>query len=150
MKIKLILFLFLIAILASAQTKTWESDLVVTYKMTNASGQSLNSIEVKKDTIHYEWIEKEKVTNRMIVGDTALENKLLSVMNKYKILKFKSAKPATPGPNIILTHAKGQTRKTIVMPQHIKAGSKEELFIKEFMEPILLKAFAQEIKGFPK
>ena len=80
MKIKLAIFSFLIMISVNAQTKKWENDLVVNYKMTDKNGQLQNSIEVKKDTLRYVWLEKGKITSRMIVHDTTLENKLIGIM----------------------------------------------------------------------
>jgi hypothetical protein len=151
MKIKLLLLLaFVLNGIVFAQYQTWEKDLVVTYKKTDAKGLLQNSITIKKDTLLYDWIEKSKAGSRILVGDTALENTLILIMKERKFLKFKSAKLLTPGPNILFIYSNTSKQKTIVMPQTIKPGSKEELFVKEFLEAIVLKVFAQELKGVPK
>ena len=76
MKARSIVFLFLFTLTAHSQSVKWENDLVVNYKMTDSNGKMKSAVVVKKDTIHYEWFEKEKVSRRMIVRDTVLENKL--------------------------------------------------------------------------
>ncbi len=150
MRIRSVVFLLLLALTAFSQSTKWENDLVLNYKMTDKNGKLKNYIEIKKDTLHYQWIDKEKISSKMIVSDTALENKLIAIMDKHKFLKFKSAKMAKPGPNIVFVQTKAGKQKTIVMPQNIKAGSKEEAFIKEFLETALVKVFAHELKNLPK
>lgn len=123
---------------------------MVSYKTTDINGKLQNSIEVKKDTLHYRWLEKDKITARMLVGDTTLESKLITIMDKHEILKFKSEKPTTKGSTVVFTHAKAGKQKSILILQNIKIGSKKEVFVKEFLEAVVIKVFAQEIKNFPK
>ena len=150
MRINLLVFLFVITLSVFSQSKAWHNDLVVDYKMTDKIGKLQNCIVVKKDTLHYQWFEKEKISSKTLIGDTALENKLIAIMDKYKILKFKSVKPRTEGSIIVFAHTQAGKKKTILLSQNVKAGSKEEVFIKEFLEAIFIKVFAQEIKNFPK
>lgn len=150
MRINLLVFLFPITLSIFSQSKTWESDLVVNYKMIDKDGKLQNSIAIKKDTVHYQWFEKEKISTKTLSGDTVLENKLIAIMDKYKVLKFKSVKPKAEGSTIVFAHTKAGKKKTIVLPQNLKEGSKEEVFIKEFLEAILIKVFDQEIKNYPK
>jgi hypothetical protein len=151
MKIRtFIAFLFICNTIVYSQTKTWQSDLLVSYRTTDANGKLLNSIVIKKDTLNYEWLEKNKAAHRILVGDSALENKLLMIMNKHKILKFKSAKNNASAPSMVFVHTKNGKQKTIVMPQNIKPGSKEELFVKEFLEAIVIKVFVKELNNYPQ
>ena len=150
MKARSIVFLFLVTLTAHYQSVKLENDLVVNYKMTDSNGKMKSAVVVKKDTIHYEWFEKEKVSRRMIVRDTVLENKLASIVERNRFWKFKSAKLAKPGPNVIFVYTKENRQKTIVIPTNAKPESKKLLFVKEFLEPILIKVFEVEIKNFPK
>jgi hypothetical protein len=139
----------MICFAVKAQSK-WDKDLVVDYKMTDKDESLLNHIEVKKDTIFYEWIEKNKHNTKKMATDAALENKLLKAMDDFKILKFKSAKLTKGSVNMVFTHKKGNKTKSIIFPQPVKQGSKEEKFIQQFLEPILTKVFEQELKNFPR
>jgi hypothetical protein len=132
-----------------AQSK-WDKDLVVDYRMTDKDESLLNHIEIKKDTIFYEWIEKNAHHTKKMVADVELENKLLKAMEQNKVLKFKSAKLTKGSVNMVFMQKKGRKTKTIIFPQPIKRDSREEKFIKEFLEPILTKLFEQELKTFPK
>lgn len=138
-----------VCIACSAQSK-WDQDLVIDYKMTDKDESLLNHIEVRKDTIFYEWIEKGKRYIKKAANEIELQNKLLKAMNDNKILKVKGHELTRSSVNMMITHKKGGKTKTIIFAQPIKQGSREEKFIKEFMEPILTKMFEQELKSFPK
>jgi hypothetical protein len=136
-------------VFAKAQSK-WDKDLVVTYKMTDKSNKLLNYIVIKKDTLVYEWSDKEKPKKKTVVMDLELENKILNAISDNKVLKFKSAALTKDSQNMMFTHTRGKKTKGVVFSQPIKKGSREEKFIKEFMEPIVLKVFEDELKNFPK
>lgn len=125
----------------------WDKDLVVKYKMTDKNDKLLNYVEVTKDSVLYEWTDKEKPVKRKFVLDSDLEEKIMKAIESNKVLKFKRSTLAKGSPNIVFTHAKAGKTKEIVFQQNLKAGSKEEKFIKEFMEPILVKVFEYELKS---
>lgn len=142
-----LMFLFFMIVLAMNSQNKWDKNLVVKYKMTDKNDKLLNCVEVTKDSLIYEWIDKEKPVKRKFVMDADLEKKIMKAMGSNKVSKFKSSSLVKGSPNIVFTQIKGSKTKEIIFPQNIKAGSKEEKFIKEFMEPILVKVFEYELKS---
>ncbi len=150
MKNRILVIVFCaICFLCNAQSR-WDKDLVVDYKMSDKDGVLMNHIEMKKDSVFYEWIERNKHNTKKVATDAEFENKILKAMNDNKVTKFKSRDLAKGSVNMVFTYKKGSKTKTIIFAQPIKKESKEEKFIREFMEPILTKMFEQEIKNFPR
>lgn len=138
-----------ICFVCHAQSK-WDKDLVVDYKMSDKEGSLLNHIVMKKDSVFYEWIERNKTNTKKVVTDADFENKILKVIADNNVTKFKNHDLTKGSVNAVFTYKNGGKTKTITFAQPVKQGSKEEKFIKAFMEPILLKMFEQELKNFPK
>lgn len=150
MKNKLILLVVLLtAFVVKAQSK-WGYDLVVKYEMTDEKEETVNYIEIKKDSVLYEWTDKKKPMKRKFVMDVEMENKVLKAMSDNKVMKFKSKNLAKGQKNIVFTYLSIKKTKVVVFPSPIKPNSIEEKFIKEFLEPILVKVFEQEIKNYPR
>jgi hypothetical protein len=149
MKNKFLIILCTLCFAARSQGK-WDKDLAVDYKMTDKDEALLNHIEIKKDTIFYEWIEKNKHNTKKMVIDTTIENKLLKAINDHKILKHKTGKLTKGSVNMVLKYNSGKKSKTVIFPQPVKQGSNDEKFMQQFLEPILTKLFEQELKNFPK
>jgi hypothetical protein len=148
-KFSLLLIFFTWGFLLPAQNK-WEKGLVVQYKTVDKDGQLLNNIRVTRDTLFYEWIDKKKPVKRKFPMNDTLAGKLQTAMKKHKVLKFKSATPKEDSQNIFFTYDLNGKTKQIIFKQPIKPDSKQELFMKEFLEPVLVLVFRQELNGFPR
>src|ERR1041385_5142826 len=122
MKNKFIIIFCFFCMAVKAQSK-WDKDLVVDYKMSDKDGSLMTHIEVKKDSIFYEWIEKNRHNVKKMGTDIEFENKILKAINDNKVLKFKSHKLAKNSVNMIFQYKKNSKTKTVIFPQPIKRGS---------------------------
>ena len=144
----LVVALLLIQEFCFCQTKEWDKDMVMTYKMKDKN-QVNNTIEVKKDTIHYHWIEKNRVMDRTIVGND-VQIKILDLMEQFSFSRFKNKPQNESLSSITFIYKKGSVSKTIGMPQPLKNESNEERYIKGFLELIFMKVFEKEVNNYPK
>ena len=111
MKNKFIIIFCFFCMAVKAQNK-WDKDLVVDYKMSDKDGSLMTHIEVKKDSIFYEWIEKNRHNVKKMGTDIEFENKILKAINDNKVLKFKSHKLAKNSVNMIFQYKKNSKTKT--------------------------------------
>jgi hypothetical protein len=151
MKNKYLLVLMLCAAFGMYHSQNkWNKNLVVKYKTLDTGGVVLNSIVITSDTLFYEWTDKKKPVKRKFLMNDTLAGKIQEAMNKYKVWKFKCAVPTQSSQNVFFNYDLNGKTKLIIFKQPIKPGSKQENFMKEFLEPILVLVFQQELKGLPK
>ncbi len=130
-----------------SQTKEWEANMTLTYEFTKHD-KLVNFIEVKKDTIHYRWVEHDKSMTRLIVTGNS-QKQILEMMDKYAFLKFKKGKIDKKASNGTFVYKKQNFTKTVYVPSS-KSGTPEDLFMKEFLELIYKRVFEQELMSQPK